>query len=396
MGRRAHIKDPDHVLIVGAGIFGLSGALELAERGHRVTVIDRGPLPHPKAASNDISRMVRMDYGADRLYTRLAAEAIDGWHRWNSRWGRDMYHEDGLLLLSSRPLEENSYEGDSYRTVSQEGRPLQRLSRADIASRFSGWNSDHYMNGYFNPRGGWAEAGEVIALLAREVQSQGVAVHHGSVSALTRQGERVTGVALDDGGTLEADHVVVASGVWTPTLLPELDGFLRLSGQPVLYFQPADPRPFGARQFPPWGADLAISGWYGFPADRDGIVKVGHHGPGYTVGPDADRVIPGQDDEHRCREFLSHSLPALADAPLARSKMCVYTDTWDGNFLTSRHPDLEGLTVATGGSGHGFKFGPALGRLISDAVEGTANPYRDRFAWRSVGEMATEDARYTG
>ena len=384
------------VLIVGAGVFGLTGALELAKRGYRVTVLDRGPVPHPSAASNDVSRMVRMDYGGDRLYSRLAARAIAGWHEWNARWGRELYHEDGLLLLSSRSLEESGYEGDSYRVLTELGWPLQRLSAGEIAARFPGWNSDHYVDGHFNPRGGWAEAAGVVTRLAGEAKARGISIREDAVSSLGRDNGQVRGVVTEAGEEIRADRVVVAAGVWTPTLLPELDGFLRLSGQPILYFRPSDPEQFEAARFPPWGADLALSGWYGFPANREGIVKIGHHGPGYRVSPDAPRVPPGDRDEANCREFLSHSLPGLADAPLHATKMCIYTDAWDGNFLISRHPETKGLTVASGGSGHGFKFAPALGGLIADAVQSVLNYYSDRFAWRTIGPLATEDARYSG
>ena len=384
------------MVVVGAGVFGLSGALELATRGHQVTVVAPGPVPHPSAASNDISRMVRMDYGSDRLHCRLANEAIDGWHRWNSHWGRDLYHQDGLLFLSSRPLEEEGFEGDSYRTLSREGWSPERLGSREIATRYPRWNADHYVDGYFNQRGGWAEAGAVISLLAGEARARGVRIKKAAVSSVTRGSGRVSGVVTEDGAEIKADRVVVAAGVWTPTLLPELDGFLRLSGQPILYFKPADPELFQPPVFPPWGADIATTGWYGFPANREGIVKIGVHGPGYSVLADAPRIPPGDEDEARCRDFLSHSLPALADAPLHALKMCVYTDTWDGNFLIGRHPAVEGLTVASGGSGHGFKFGPVLGQLIADAVEGVPNSYLEAFAWRSVGDPATEASRYAG
>ena len=385
------------VLIVGAGVFGLTGALTLRRRGYQVSVIDFGPVPHPMAASSDISRMVRMDYGSDWMYSRLAGAAIEGWHRWNARWGQDLYHEAGLLLLSSRPLEEGGYEGDSYRTLTEEGWPLQRLRARALASRFAGWNRDYYIDGYFNPRGGWAEAAAVISRLASEAENSGIAIRTGvAAESVLSKGGRVVGLTTADGETLRADRVVVAAGVWTSTLLPELDGFLRLSGQPILYFRPSDPGLFAADRFPPWGTDLACSGWYGFPATREGIVKIGNHGPGYAVSPDVPRVIPTEDDEISCREFLSHSLPELADVPLHASKMCIYTDTWDGNFLISPHPEVNGLTVATGGSGHGFKFAPVLGGLIADAVEGIPNLYLDRFTWRPVGNLSTEDARYTG
>ncbi|MYA39666.1 MAG: FAD-dependent oxidoreductase [Acidimicrobiia bacterium] len=386
----------ESVVVVGAGIFGLAGALELERRGYDVTLVNAGPIPHASAASNDVSRMVRMDYGADRLHCRLGSEAISGWRRWNARWGRDLYHQDGLLFLSSGPLEEESFEGHSYRTLSEEGWSPERLGSEEIATRYPGWNADYYIDGYFNQRGGWAEATAVVSLLAGEARARGICVKTEAVAEIARGSGRVTGVIAADGTEIRADRVVAAAGVWTPSLLPELDGFIRLSGQPLLYIRPADPEPFRPPRFPPWGADIATTGWYGFPANREGIVKIGIHGPGYSVSPDAPRVPPGDEDEARCRDFLSHSLPALADAPLHAVKMCVYTDTFDGDFLISRHPGTEGLTVASGGSGHGFKFGPVLGRLIADAVEGIPNPYLDRYAWRSVGDPATEASRYVG
>ena len=137
------------MLVIGAGIFGLTAALELQQRGYQVTVADPGPVPHPLAASNDVSRMVRMDYGADELYSTLGADAIEGWHRWNARWGRDLYHEDGFLLMSSVPMAAGSFEQESYSLLSGRGVPLEKLSPGDLSSRYPHWNADHYNDGYF-------------------------------------------------------------------------------------------------------------------------------------------------------------------------------------------------------------------------------------------------------
>lgn len=384
------------VLVVGAGIFGLTAALELQHRGHQVTVADPGPVPHPLAASNDISRMVRMDYGVDGLYSSLAADAVDGWHRWNARWGRDLYHEDGFLLMTSVPMAAGSFEQDSYSLLTDRGFRLEKLLPGDLSRRYPHWNSDHYIDGYFNPRAGWAEAGVITASLAQDAANAGVSIVTGfSASGLLEEGNRVSGAVSSDGTELRAEWVVLSAGVWTPILLPDLADRMWPVGQPIFYFKPDDPGSYRSPSFPPWGADIPRSGWYGFPANDDGVVKVANHGPGRPVHADAERVT-GPEQEAHCRDFLAQSLPSLASLPFLGTKMCLYCDTWDGDFWIGRDPERQGLVVSTGGSGHAFKFGPVLGGLTADALEGTENLYSERFAWRSLGEIKSEDIRYNG
>ena len=109
----------------------------------------------------------------------------------------------------------------------------------------------------------------------------------------------------------------------------------------------------------------------------------------------AERTILSEDQDS-CRAFLGHSLPSLASLPLHGSKMCLYCDTWDGDFWIASDPERIGLVVATGGSGHAFKFAPVLGGLVADALEGIQNAYSDRFSWRSLGDVKSEEIRYTG
>lgn len=354
------------IAILGGGIFGVTAALELRRRGHDVVVHDPGPIPHPLASSTDISKLVRADYGADAFYTDLMDEALAGWRAWNRSWGENLFHETGLTVLAGAPMRPGGFEHESFAALGARGYPLERLDAEAIAARFPAWRNGRYVDGYVNPRGGWAESGRVVARLAQ------------------------AGVVV--GPPVAADVTVVAAGAWTPELVPGLEGAMWATAQTVLHFRPADPDAWRPPRFLPWAADVATTGWYGFPATADGVVKVGSHAEGRRVDPGAPRVVPDGEEE-RFRAFLRDSLPGLADAPLAGSRVCLYGDTFDGDFWIDRHPDRPDLVVAAGGSGHAFKFAPVLGGLVADAVEGRPNPRLARFRWREPAARRRESAR---
>lgn len=381
------------VVIVGTGIFGTTAAVELRHRGWDVTLVDQGGAPHPKATSNDHNRVVRPDYGSDDFYVDLGLEAIAGWHEWNERWERPLYHEDGFLLLAREPLRPGTFEGDSFDRLTARGVPLERLAGAAIRARFPAWRTDDYPEAYHNPQAGWAEADRVLEVLLREAEEAGVRIRpHTPMVGLIEGDSGVTGIAVANGEHLASDVVLVAAGPWTPQLLPDLEGLMWPSGQPILYFRPEDPNAFRSPIFSPWAADIANSGWYGIAALPDGRVKVASHGEGLKVDPGADLAIP-ESTEPIFRTFLSRTLPELASAPAAGSRLCVYCDTWDGDFWIDHDPARPGLVVATGGSGHGFKFAPVLGSVIADVVEGSPNRWAHRFKWRTREGRRTEDAR---
>ena len=379
------------VIIVGAGAFGVCAAIELRRRGHDVTLVDPGPLPHPLASSTDISKFVRMDYGADDVLTDLGAASLEAWDRWNATWPWAPYCETGLLLLSARPMRPGSFEGDSFDRVCARGIETERFGTDTLASRFPAWLRDRYVDGYFNPRAGWSPSGRVVKHLVCLALEAGVELREGvRFASLIEKGSRVRGIVAVGGVRVEADTVVVAAGAWTSVLLPHLADRLAVIGQPVFHLQPSDPVPFRPDVFPCWTADISRTGWYGFPANEDGIVKIANHGPGRLVFPDDPREVAAEDFE-KLRDFLSESLPSLAVAPIVATRLCLYGDSWDGNFLIDRDPDRPGLVVAAGDSGHGFKFTPVLGSIIADAVEGRPHP---RFAWRARGARTSEDARF--
>ncbi len=383
-------------LILGAGVFGLGAALELRFRGWSVTVLNAGPVPHPDAASTDLSKVVRMDYGADAQYTAMGELAIERWREWNRRWGREVFHEDGFLVLSRGPLRSGSFEQTSFDFLRSRGHRLEPIDASVLRRRHPQWNPDLHADGYFNPQGGWAESAIAMRCLRDEATAAGIVIHEDAAFASLIEGSgRVTGVRDRYGRPWSADVVVSALGAWTGAAFPHLAGVLRAIAQPVLHFRPADPAPFRAPAFPVWAADIGNTGWYGFPANGDGIVKVANHGPGAEVDPEGERVLPA-DAEPRFRAFLREALPALAGAPLAASRVCLYGDSNDGDFLVAPDPARPGLVVAAGDSGHAFKFAPVLGGLIADAVEGKPHPWLPRFAWRLAAGSGGEGARARG
>lgn len=377
------------VAIIGAGAFGLGAAVALRRRGHEVRVFERGPIPHDDAASTDVSKLVRLDYGSDELYAEMAEESAAAFRASDAAHGRPLYHELGILLLTSTPMREGEFEHDSLRTLERRGVPTRRVAREWVTSAHRAWHADAFVDGYHSLVGGYVESGAFVERLADEARALGVSLcANAPVEGLAETGSRVDGVRVA-GERAPADAVLVAAGAFTPLLLPELDE-LTVVGQPVVLFAPDDVTPFLAPSFVPWAFEIARTGYYGFPATRSGLVKVANHGVGRRIRADAPRVVSAEDVQ-RFREFLRGPLPALADAPVARTRLCLYADTPDGDFLIDRHPTKEGLYVASGDSGHGFKFAPVLGEIIADVILGRETARTRRFARRPrvVGREAS-------
>lgn len=390
---------PD-ILIIGAGIFGVTAARELRRRGHSVALIDPGPLPHPLAASTDISKVVRMEYGRDAQYMAMVEEALPSWRAWNAELGETLYHETGVTMLTRTPMAPGGYEYESYQMLVQRGHAPQRLDGTAVAGRFPAWNAARYVDGFYHALGGFAESGRVVAALLERARREGVVLRAGETATeLVQENGRVTSVRTAAGNQLSAGHVLVAAGAWTPLLVPELQSVMHASGHPVFHLQTADPDLFTPPNFVVFTADVANTGWYGFPLHpRERVIKIANHGVGVSLHPADDERVVTAADEAKLRRFLRETFPALAAAPIVYTRRCLYCDTRDEHLWVDRHPEISGLTVAAGGSGHGFKFAPVLGGLIADALLGSANPWLDRFRWRELrGRVVGEEAaRYHG
>lgn len=386
-------------LVVGSGIFGVTTAVELRSRGYGVTLIDPGPLPHPLAGSTDVSKVIRMEYGSDRQYMRMVIRAIEGLHRWNEEFGEVLYHETGVMMVARAPMSERPFLEQSYKMLLEEGQKPERLDGDEIGRRFPAWSTGSYVDGFFHARGGYGESGRIVGKLAEKAERIGVSVRPGQTAdRLLRHGGRVVGLTTREGETFRADHTVLAAGSWTPWLLPELRSVMQATGHPIFHLKPEDPELFRPPRFVVFTADSSFTGWYGFPLLREGVVKVARHAVGVPLHPERDERAVTPEDRDELREILRTTIPALAGAEITYTRVCLYNDTKDEHFWIDKHPELEGLSVATGGSGHGFKFAPVLGPLIADVVEGRPNSWAPKFRWREIapGTVGNEASRYHG
>lgn len=385
-------------IVVGAGISGVTAAIELKNRGHKVVLTDPGPIPHPLAASTDISKAVRAAYGPDEDYTALAERCIPIWREWNQKFRTGLYHQTGVLFVCRHRTQPGDFEYESARVLEKHGHPIDRFDRAKFHERFPAFAAERFQDGFFDPVAGYADSGRVVATLAEYAKSLGVELREKTkVASLDETGKSLSGVLLEDGQHISGDAVVIAAGAWTPYLLPKTKPFFRATGHPVFHLKPSTPDLFAAERFPFFGADISTTGFYGFPLNQ-GIVKIANHGGGREMSPDSeDRVVTSAEEEE-LRVFLESTIPSLADAPIVYTRICMYCDTNDGDFWIAADPERPNLIISTGDCGHGFKFAPVLGEITADAVEGKPNPILKKFRWRPEVKagVTKEAARFEG
>src|SRR5438105_11547095 len=182
------------IIVVGAGINGVTAAIELKKRGHEVSLIDPGPLPHPLAASTDISNAVRAAYGADEDYTTLAEHSIQLWRKWNQEFGVELYHEVHFLFLRQRVMQPGDFEYESFELLKRRGHKVERVDLPVLRERFPAWNAERYPDGLLDLEAGYAASGRVVTKLIEHSKSLGVGLCEGSrYSASHQRDGRVRG-----------------------------------------------------------------------------------------------------------------------------------------------------------------------------------------------------------
>lgn len=361
------MKSKQHVAVIGAGAFGGWTALQLLERGARVTLLDAWGPGNSRASSGGETRVMRGTYGPDQPYTEMAARALKLWDKYERRWKRQFLHRCGVLWMASG--RDDAFEKGSVEMLRQAGIPFRELSVGAMKKRWAQINFDAIEWGIFEPECGYLDARASCQAVVNAFMSSGGRYRQVAVTPDGLEGESRRGLPLSDGSRLKADVYIFACGPWMGRLFPQAIGNLVQATKQDVFFFGADGGDdhFSERHLPVW-ADHREKFRYGIPGSGRRGFKIADDTRGPQFDPTSGERMVSNETLKDIREYVAFRFPGLKDAPLLESRVCQYEQTPDSHFIIDRHADNENVWLLGGGSGHGFKHGPAIGEMMAALV----------------------------
>ena len=364
----------NHVVVVGAGAFGGWTALMLLRSGLRVTLVDAWGAGNSRATSGGETRVIRGVYNGVPVYSKMAARALALWREAETQWNRQVYHRTGAVWMAAP---DDSYVRRSIEPMAAVGLSVEELTPAEAGRRFPQMGFHDVRTVFFEPEAGFLTARAACELVRDAFVKEGGDYRQAWVRPAAPSSGRLTRVSLSDGSALDADRFVFACGPWMGKVFPDVVGRrIVATRQDVFFFgTPAGDRRFDADSQPVW-VHLGQRLVYGLPNYERRGLKIADDTAGDEVDPTTLDRTPNPAALARARAMIAERFPGMAGAPLVESRVCQYEASTDGHYLIDRHPGAENVWLVGGGSGHGFKMGPALGEYVAALVQGrdTVNP----------------------
>ena len=385
-----------HIAVIGAGSFGGWTALYLQRGGARVTLVDAWGPGNSRASSGGETRVIRGAYGPDQPYTALAARAIQLWKEHEADWGRGrrFFFPIGVLWMVEGT---GDFERGSLPLLKDAAIPFEELPASEMSRRWPQINFEKINWGIYEAGGGYLLARASARAVVEQFIAEGGEYRHAAVAPEPDLDQGALDSSLDsspsmhltlsDGSTLAADRYLFACGPWLGKLFPRTIGpHFTSTKQDVFFFgTPGNDSRYNEGNIPVW-ADHGDRFMYGIPGNEGRGFKVADDTRGPEFDPTSGERIITADRLAEARRYLAYRFPGMKDAPLVESRVCQYEDTTDHNFIIDHHPANQNVWIVGGGSGHGFKHGPALGEMAAKLVRTdseTITEYRlARFAAR--------------
>ncbi len=366
------------VAVIGAGVFGAWTALKLAQAGKSVALFDQYGPANARASSGGESRIIRAGYGSDEIYTRWAARSLGLWKRFFAETSNlDLFHNCGLLWLTD---EQDTYTRQTAETLAQAKIAFEHLDRTEIQRRFPQFNLDGIAWGLYEPNAGALMARRAVHAVVAAAIARGVTYVQAGVKAPGGK-TALTAIELTNGDRISAAQYVFACGPWLGKVFPALLGDRIFPSRQEVFFFGVPPGSEAFEKMPAW--IFFAEGVYGLPDLEHRGFKVAIDKHGEQIDPDTQSRIVSAQSTDWIRSYVARRFPALRHAPIVETRVCQYENTANGDFLIDRHPDFQNAWLVGGGSGHGFKHGPALAEYVASQVLETGVTAEPRFSLAS-------------
>ncbi len=360
------------IAVIGAGVFGAWTALQIRSTGRSVVLVDAFGAGNTRSSSSGESRIIRFGYGGHALYSRWAQYSAHAWQELFRDLREDLFVPTGVLWMARA---DDTTLDDTAGNLQRLHVPFESLDRAEMERRYPQFTLGPVTRGLFESTAGVILARRAVQSVVRQAVKRSVDYVIAQVLPPSGSTGRVESLQTSTGDTIVADTYAFACGAWLPQVFPGLLGErIHPTRQEVFFFGP-DP---GDRRFTPPAMPAWIDpagGVYGLPDVEGRGFKIGldHHGSAFDPTTRADRT-PSEEGLQVARMILARRIPALRDAPLLDARVCAYSNSWNGDFLIDRHPDIANVWVVGAGSGHGFKHGPAVGNYVASQIAGSDEP----------------------
>ncbi|TAH34847.1 MAG: FAD-dependent oxidoreductase [Planctomycetota bacterium] len=355
------------VAVVGAGALGGWTALWMRRGGADVILLDAAEPGHARSSSGGETRLLRCGYGTAVEFSALAWQAARLWAQEEPALGGDIWRRNGVLwLFRSRA---DGYAAATEQALTRLQVPFCRLDAAEVQRRWPVFRAQPLECALLEPEAGFLQARRACRGVQERFLREGGQWRLATARPGRGLGGRLLELELSPAEHLGADAFVFACGPWLPKLFPGVpQAAVRVTRQEVHTFAVPPDRPeWTADRMPCW-IDYNSGIWYGVPAGESRGFKIGDHRPGPAFDPDHGDRTPSAAGLAAARAFLRQSFPALRDAALVGAEVCQYELAPQDRPFCLRHPEWSNVWLVGGGSGHGFKLGPALGAAAAAQV----------------------------
>ncbi len=358
------------IVVVGAGAFGGWTALQLLRRGARVTLLDAWGPGNSRASSGGETRVIRATYGPHRIYSEMVARALDLWRESETAWGEPLFFRTGALWMSDG---QDDYARQAAPILSDLGLGYEEMDGAGIARRFPAIHAGDLVYALFEEGAGYLLARRGCQAVLRAFRAEGGEYRQVEAAPGPIRSGAMETVAITGADAIPADQFVFAGGPWLSRMFPGFDPpLVGPTRQEILYFGTPPGRADLAEGALPVWVESGTRLFYGVPGSEYRGFKVADDSRGAPFDPtDGDRT-PSAEAIRRAREYMEFRFPAMRGAPLLEARVCPYEQSHDGHLIADTHPDADNVWLLGGGSGHGYKLGPALGEMAARQILGEA------------------------